>query len=51
MLHIHRLRKEIRQNITIIEASGLTGLGVEELRNWIFDPGLLANAARRAKLG
>lgn len=50
MLHFHRLRKEVRQNISVIEASGLTGQGIEELRNWIFDPELLANAARRAKL-
>lgn len=51
MLHFHRLQKEVRQSITIIEASGRTGQGIEELRNWIFDPSLLANAARRAKLG
>ncbi|XP_058803132.1 ADP-ribosylation factor-like protein 16 [Phymastichus coffea] len=47
MLHFSRLQREVRQEITVIEASGVTGLGVEKLREWIFDPVTLANASRR----
>ncbi|XP_014218392.1 ADP-ribosylation factor-like protein 16 [Copidosoma floridanum] len=46
MLHLQRLKKEVRQEITVIEASGLTGQGVNELREWLFDPITLANASR-----
>lgn len=37
ILHFTRLKREVGQNITIFEASGMTGQGVEQLRDWIFD--------------
>lgn len=36
VLHMTRLQRETRQNITIIETSSVTGQGIEELRMWIF---------------
>ena len=47
MLHFSRLQREVRQEITVIEASGVTGQGVDKLREWIFDPATLAKASRR----
>ncbi|XP_001606840.1 ADP-ribosylation factor-like protein 16 [Nasonia vitripennis] len=47
MLNFSRLQKEVRQEITVIEASGVTGQGVDKLREWLFDPVTLANASRR----
>ncbi|XP_015591041.1 ADP-ribosylation factor-like protein 16 [Cephus cinctus] len=44
MLHFTRLQKEIPQKIRIIETSGMTGEGVEELREWMFDPDTLKAA-------
>ncbi|XP_066599766.1 ADP-ribosylation factor-like protein 16 [Prorops nasuta] len=41
MLHFARLKQEVTQKITVIETSGMTGLGVEELRNWLFDPDVI----------
>ena len=38
MLHYSRMQKEATQELTIFETSGMTGQGVEELRNWLFDP-------------
>lgn len=35
MLHIDRLMKEIKQNITIIEASALTGEGIQIIIDWL----------------
>ncbi|KAH0537823.1 ADP-ribosylation factor-like protein 16 [Cotesia glomerata] len=54
MLHFNRLIREVSQKITVIEASGMTGQGIELLRNWIFDPetlkavGSTGNAAAAA---
>lgn len=38
MLQFARLKKEITQEIIVIETSGITGQGLEDLRNWLFDP-------------
>ena len=38
MLHYSRMQKEATQELTIFETSGMTGQGIEELRNWLFDP-------------
>ncbi|XP_012255306.2 ADP-ribosylation factor-like protein 16 [Athalia rosae] len=38
MLQLTRLCKEITQKITVIQTSAMTGEGLEELRQWIFDP-------------
>ncbi|XP_033216384.1 ADP-ribosylation factor-like protein 16 [Belonocnema kinseyi] len=35
VLHFARLKRETRQNITIIETSSVTGQGIEDLRKWI----------------
>ncbi|KAK0087323.1 hypothetical protein PV325_001263 [Microctonus aethiopoides] len=54
MLHFARLKREVSQNITVIEASGMEGQGIEQLRNWLFDPetlravGSTGNAAAAA---
>lgn len=54
MLHFARLNREVSQNITVIEASGMEGQGIEQLRNWLFDPetlravGSTGNAAAAA---
>lgn len=36
VLHFARLKRETRQNITIIETSSVNGQGIEDLRKWIF---------------
>lgn len=38
MLQYARLQKEVTQKITVLETSGMTGQGVEDLRGWLFDP-------------
>lgn len=38
MLQYARLQREVTQKITVLEASGMTGQGVEDLRSWLFDP-------------
>lgn len=38
MLQYVRLQKEVTQKITVLETSGMTGQGIEELRGWLFDP-------------
>lgn len=35
MLQMNRLQKEIKQNITITEASAISGEGRKEILNWI----------------
>jgi ADP-ribosylation factor-like protein 1 len=47
MLHFSRLQKEVQQEITVFETSGITGQGIDKLREWIFDPITLANASRK----
>ncbi|KAG7202571.1 hypothetical protein KM043_009767 [Ampulex compressa] len=37
MLQYARLRKEVIQELSILETSGMTGQGVEDLRDWLFD--------------
>ncbi|CAK9808663.1 ADP-ribosylation factor-like protein 16 [Anthophora plagiata] len=49
MLQYSRLRKEITQELTVFETSGMTGQGIEELRNWIFDPATLKSAINANK--
>lgn len=44
MLQYSRLQKEVTQELAIFETSGMTGQGVEELRNWLFDPATLKSA-------
>lgn len=44
MLQYSRLQKEVTQELVIFETSGMTSLGVEELRGWIFDPATLKSA-------
>ncbi|KZC11203.1 PREDICTED: ADP-ribosylation factor-like protein 16 [Dufourea novaeangliae] len=44
MLQYSRLQKEVTQQLTIFETSGMTGQGIEELRNWLFDPATLKAA-------
>lgn len=46
MLHFARLEKEITQKITVIETSAMTGQGLEELRDWLFDPDVLKAAMK-----
>uniref|UniRef100_A0A6V7JL90 ADP-ribosylation factor-like protein 16 n=1 Tax=Bracon brevicornis TaxID=1563983 RepID=A0A6V7JL90_9HYME len=41
MIHFARLKREVRQDITVIEASAMTGQGVETIRDWLFDPATL----------
>ncbi|XP_015117692.1 ADP-ribosylation factor-like protein 16 [Diachasma alloeum] len=56
MIHFARLKREVHQKITVIEASGMTGQGVETIRDWIFDPetlkavGSTGNAAAAANV-
>lgn len=38
MLHFSRLEREVKQKITVFEASGMDGQGIEEIRSWLFDP-------------
>lgn len=45
ILHFSRLQREIKQNIIVIEASAMTGIGIEEIRNWLFDPKTLKATA------
>ncbi|KAJ8673705.1 hypothetical protein QAD02_004967 [Eretmocerus hayati] len=49
MLHFFRLQKEVHQKITVFETSGVSGQGIEELRDWIFDPISMANLIRPTK--
>lgn len=35
MLHIDRLRKEIKQSITIVETSALTGEGIQKIIDFL----------------
>ncbi|CAK9813522.1 ADP-ribosylation factor-like protein 16 [Anthophora quadrimaculata] len=49
MLQYSRLQKEITQELTTFETSGMTGQGIEELRNWIFDPATLKLAINANK--
>ncbi|XP_017891590.1 ADP-ribosylation factor-like protein 16 [Ceratina calcarata] len=44
ILQYSRLQKEATQTLTIFETSGMTGEGVEKLRNWLFDPATLKSA-------
>ncbi|XP_033189045.1 ADP-ribosylation factor-like protein 16 [Bombus vosnesenskii] len=44
ILHYSRLQKEATQELSIFETSGMTGQGIEELRNWLFDPITLKSA-------
>lgn len=37
MLQLNRLRKEISQEIFIVETSAINGDGIDKLREWIFD--------------
>lgn len=48
MLQFSRLKKEITQEINIIETSAITGQGLEDLRDWLFDPYTL-NIVKNAK--
>lgn len=36
MLQIQRLQKEVKQEITVIEASAITGKGRNEIMQWLF---------------
>lgn len=36
MLQMRRLQKEVKQNITIVEASAITGEGRNEILQWLF---------------
>ncbi|XP_044012093.1 ADP-ribosylation factor-like protein 16 [Aphidius gifuensis] len=45
MLHFLRLQSEIKQSMMIIEASAMTGIGIEKIRDWLFDPKTLKTAA------
>ncbi|XP_076235143.1 ADP-ribosylation factor-like protein 16 [Calliopsis andreniformis] len=49
MLQYSRLQKEVTQELTILETSGMTGQGVEELRDWLFDPVTLKSAINANK--
>lgn len=49
MLQYARLQKEITQKITVIETSGMTSQGVEDLRNWLFDPETLKTTLNAKK--
>lgn len=35
MLQMKRLQKEVRQNITILEASAINGEGMDKLHEWV----------------
>lgn len=41
MLQYVRLQREVTQKITVLETSGMTGQGVQDLRSWLFDPDTL----------
>ncbi|XP_033328193.2 ADP-ribosylation factor-like protein 16 [Megalopta genalis] len=41
MLEFSRIQKEVKQELALFETSGMTGQGIEELRNWLFDPATL----------
>lgn len=41
MLQYVRLQREVTQKITVLETSGMTGQGIEDLRSWLFDPDTL----------
>ncbi|XP_076657401.1 ADP-ribosylation factor-like protein 16 [Halictus rubicundus] len=49
MLQFSHVQKEVTQELTIFETSGMTGQGVEELRNWLFDPATLKAATNANK--
>lgn len=49
ILHYSRLQKEATQELSIFETSGMTGQGIEELRNWLFDPTTLKCAINASK--
>lgn len=49
MLQYSRLRKEITQELTIFETSGMTNEGIEKLREWLFDPATLKSAINANK--
>ncbi|XP_026480644.1 ADP-ribosylation factor-like protein 16 [Ctenocephalides felis] len=36
MLQFNRLQKEIPQKISVIEASAMTGLGIDNIQEWLF---------------
>lgn len=38
MLQYSRLQKEVTQELSVFETSGMTDQGIEELRNWLFNP-------------
>lgn len=38
MLQYSRLQKEVTQELSVFETSGMNDQGIEELRNWLFDP-------------
>ncbi|KAL7301562.1 hypothetical protein TKK_0005991 [Trichogramma kaykai] len=46
MLQFTRLKKEVKQEIQVLEVSALTGDGVDKLKEWIFDPVTLENASK-----
>lgn len=49
MLQYSRLQKEVTQELTVLETSGMTGQGIEDLRNWLFDPDSLKAALNSNK--
>ncbi|XP_029036588.2 ADP-ribosylation factor-like protein 16 [Osmia bicornis bicornis] len=49
MLQYSRLQKEITQELTIFETSGITNEGIEKLREWLFDPATLKSAINANK--
>ncbi|XP_014468913.1 PREDICTED: ADP-ribosylation factor-like protein 16 [Dinoponera quadriceps] len=49
MLQYARLQREVTQRITVLETSGMTGQGVEDLRSWLFDPDTLKAALNANK--
>ncbi|XP_031833704.1 ADP-ribosylation factor-like protein 16 [Nomia melanderi] len=49
MLQYSRLQEEVTQELTVFETSGMTGQGIEELRNWLFDPVTLKAAINANK--
>lgn len=38
MFQYARLQREVTQKITVLETSGMTGQGIDNLRSWLFDP-------------
>lgn len=50
MLQYARLQREITQKITVLETSGMTGQGVEDLRSWLFDPETLKATLNAKKM-